>query len=81
MATVAVPFTHFDLTCKKGDELPDDHPLVDLAPHLFEQPDLTPEPKHRSRRIRGPLVDVEESHGPDVEEEPAEPAKPESFKK
>lgn len=37
MATVAVPFTHFDLTCKKGDEIPDDDPLVDLAPHLFEQ--------------------------------------------
>jgi hypothetical protein len=36
MATVAVPFTHFDLTCKKGDTLPDDHPLVALAPHLFE---------------------------------------------
>jgi hypothetical protein len=37
MATVAVPFIHFDLTCKKGDELPDDHPLVELAPHLFVQ--------------------------------------------
>jgi hypothetical protein len=38
MATVAVPFTHFDLTCKKGDELPDDCELVELAPHLFVQP-------------------------------------------
>ena len=37
MATVAVAFTHFDLTCKKGDELPDDHELVELAPHLFVQ--------------------------------------------
>ena len=37
MAIVAVPFTHFDLICKKGDELPDDHELVELAPHLFEQ--------------------------------------------
>ena len=37
MAVVAVPFTHFHLTCKKGDELPDDHELVELAPHLFVQ--------------------------------------------
>lgn len=39
MAIVAHAFTHFDLTCKKGDEIPDDDPLVALAPHLFEQPD------------------------------------------
>lgn len=38
MAIVAHNFTHFDLTCKKGDEIPDDDPLVALAPHLFEQP-------------------------------------------
>ena len=37
MATVAVDFTHFDLDCKKGDTLPDDHELVTLAPYLFEQ--------------------------------------------
>ena len=41
MAVVAVPFTHFDLTCKKGDTLPDDHELVAIAPHLFVQPDDT----------------------------------------
>ena len=44
MATVAVPFTHFDLTCSKGDELPDDHPPVALAPHLFEQPKRKKQP-------------------------------------
>jgi hypothetical protein len=44
MATVAVNFTHFDLTCKKGDTLPDDHPLVALAPHLFEQPKSKKQP-------------------------------------
>lgn len=48
MAVVAVPFTHFDLECKKGDELPDDHPLVALAPHLFEQaPPKKPSKKER----------------------------------
>lgn len=44
-AVVAVPFTHFDLTCKKGDELPDDHPLVELAPHLFKPGGQPPKPK------------------------------------
>jgi hypothetical protein len=47
MATVAVPFTHFDLTCKKGDELPDDHELVELAPHLFVQTDKATTKKAR----------------------------------
>jgi hypothetical protein len=42
MAVVAVDFTHFDLTCSAGDVLPDDHPLVALAPHLFAEGE--PEP-------------------------------------
>lgn len=37
MAKVAVNFTHFDRTFKKGDELDDGDPLVAAAPHLFEQ--------------------------------------------
>jgi len=45
MAVVAVDFTHFDLTCHAGDVLPDDHELVELAPHLFVQPDPAPEPE------------------------------------
>jgi hypothetical protein len=43
MATVAVPFAHYDMECKKGDTLPDDHPLVAQAPHLF----VTPKPKKK----------------------------------
>lgn len=35
MAVVAVDFVHFDLVCSAGDVLPDDHELVELAPHLF----------------------------------------------
>ena len=42
MATVARDFTHFDRSFAKGDEVPDDDPLVTGAPHLFVQPD--PEP-------------------------------------
>lgn len=38
MAVVAHNFTHFNLTCKKGDVLPDDHELVTIAPHLFADP-------------------------------------------
>ena len=34
-AVVAVDFVHFDLVCSAGDVLPDDHELVELAPHLF----------------------------------------------
>ena len=40
MATVARDFTHFDRSFAKGDEIPDDDPLVDGAPHLFEAPVL-----------------------------------------
>ncbi len=77
MATVARGFTHFDRTFVKGYEVADDDPLVALAPHLFEQPDPEPEPKVRHRRIRGPLVDVDESHGPELDEEdPAVEATP-----
>lgn len=57
MAVVAVDFTHLDLVCAKGDELPDDHELVALAPHLFVQPDPTPETPAVPVRVRGPLVD------------------------
>lgn len=32
-------FTHFDLKVRKGDELPDDHPMVTARPDLF-----TPDP-------------------------------------
>lgn len=57
MATVAVDFTHGDLTCQAGDELADDHELVALAPHLFVQPDPPAEPEPTEPvRIRGPLV-------------------------
>jgi hypothetical protein len=57
MAVAAVPFQHFGLVCKKGDTLPDDHPLVAKAPHLFVQPDPGPEPDPgRPVRHRGPLV-------------------------
>lgn len=32
-------FTHFELDVKKGDELPDDHPMVLARPDLFtDQP-------------------------------------------
>ena len=44
MAVVAVPFTHFDLTCAPGDVIPDDDPLVAIAPHLFDASLITPEP-------------------------------------
>lgn len=30
-----VSFTHFDLTVRKGAELPDDHPMVVARPDLF----------------------------------------------
>lgn len=57
MVRVRQAFTHLDLTCRRGDELPDDHPLVGLAPHLFELPDPSPAPSpDPSVRIRGPLV-------------------------
>lgn len=38
MAVVAHNFTHFDLVCRKGEILPDDHELVTIAPHLFADP-------------------------------------------
>ena len=59
MATVAHNFTHFDRTHNKGDEIPDDDPLVTGAPHLFVQPpepDPEPEPKEPVRH-RGPLAE------------------------
>jgi hypothetical protein len=28
-------FTHFDLDVRKGDELPEDHPMVTARPDLF----------------------------------------------
>lgn len=34
----AVNFIHFDREYHKGDEVPDDDPLVALAPHLFADP-------------------------------------------
>ena len=64
MATVAHAFIHFDRTFHKGDEVPDDDPLVALAPHLFEQPDPEPEHKPRHTRIRGPLVEPDEKPEP-----------------
>ena len=38
MATVAIAFTHFDRSFAKGDEVPDDDPLVAGASHLYEAP-------------------------------------------
>lgn len=49
MATVARNFTHLDVTCKKGDVLPDDHPLVAAAPHLF-QPKSKPKPRSGTKK-------------------------------
>lgn len=37
MAVVAVDFVHFDREHHRGDVIPDDDPLVELAPHLFIQ--------------------------------------------
>lgn len=66
MARAIVDFVHFDLEVTAGDELPDDHELVTLAPHLFEQPpEPEPDPDAEPVRIRGPL---------------AEPAKPTTSK-
>jgi hypothetical protein len=59
MPKTAVAFTHLDETFAKGDEVADDHPLVEIAPHLFVQPRR----KHEEidgdapRRIRGHVVD------------------------
>ena len=34
-----ISFTHFELDVRKGDELPDDHPMVLARPDLFtDQP-------------------------------------------
>lgn len=66
MARAIVDFVHFDLEVTAGDELADDHELVTLAPHLFEQPPKPePDPDAEPVRIRGPL---------------AEPAKPTTSK-
>lgn len=66
MARALVDFVHFDLEVTAGDELPDDHELVTLAPHLFEPPpEPEPDPDAEPVRIRGPL---------------AEPAKPTTSK-
>ena len=48
MAVVAVPFIHFDLECEAGDVLPDDHPLIAEAPHLFEVHEA-PTRKHKNK--------------------------------
>jgi hypothetical protein len=57
MAKALAAFTHFDLEVAAGEELPDDHELVALAPHLFEQPpEPEPEPDGPPVRIRGPLA-------------------------
>ena len=61
MATVAIAFTHFDRSFAKGDEVPDDDPLVAGASHLFVQPDPEPEPAHRERRIRPPQPETPKS--------------------
>jgi hypothetical protein len=50
MAVVARDFTHFDLSCKKGDELPDSHELVSLAPHLFVQPGDEPTSTSKTKK-------------------------------
>ncbi len=58
MAKAIIDFVHFDLEVAAGDELPDDHELVALAPHLFEPPpEPEPEPDGEPVRIRGPLVE------------------------
>lgn len=61
MAIVAVDFTHFDRSHKKGDVLDDDDlghgELIKGAPHLFVQPTPLPETEPHPVRIRGPLVD------------------------
>lgn len=59
--TVARTFTHYDEHHKKGDKLPADHPLVELAPHLFVPTRTKPEPDTTEpKRIRGPLVNTKE---------------------
>ena len=37
-----VSFTHFDLTVRRGDEFPKDHPMVVARPDLFAKQPPTP---------------------------------------
>lgn len=56
MPKTLVAFEHLGESFRKGQDVPDDHPLVTSAPHLFPpvpDPDPTPDPPVR---IRGPLV-------------------------
>ena len=62
MVKTAVAFEHLGESFRKGDEVPDDHPLVELAPHLFVQPKPAPSPEPSTpARIRGPLVNPKEA--------------------
>lgn len=36
MARCCVDFVHNQFEFSEGDEVPDDHPMVALAPHLFD---------------------------------------------
>jgi len=57
MAVVAVSFEHLGRSFTVGDVLPDDDPLVELAPHLFEHPPLEISDPVEPARVRGPVVD------------------------
>lgn len=58
MPRTVIAFTHLDETYEVDDFIHEDHDLVRLAPHLFEQPEPDPEPDPNAEpvRIRGPLV-------------------------
>lgn len=55
MPRTLVAFDHLDESFAAGDFVHEDHELVRVAPHLFEQPEPEPEPDPNIR-IRGPLV-------------------------
>ena len=43
-------FTHFDLTVKRGDQLPVDHPIVVARPDLFTPDPPTPPKAVKARK-------------------------------
>ena len=72
MPKTVAAFDHLGESFALGEFVHEDHELVALAPHLFEQPEPDPEPDPDAEpvRIRGPLINPP---NPLEESEPVDP--------